>query len=290
MRIVAISDIHSNLLALEAVLEDIERLGRDIQIVVAGDFLNCGPFPRETLALLKALPDPIIIAGNHEEYVLENFEANKTGPRPAPYRALFAPSYWTASQLTDEQLNWLRSLPRQAELAGPEGTKVRIVHGSPRQQTEGLTPELDDTTLEDIFDGEISDRCLWISGHTHRPHFLRWGGMTITNNGSVGMSLDGDNRACYMVAEWDEKWGDWQIEHRRVKYDVERMIAATLANANYEQGGPFMRLMAYGLKHGQTCAITSFLDDYISIGGYPTPPDDFPHFAKAVEEHLAKYS
>ena len=290
MRIAAFSDVHSNSLALEAVLEDIERLGKDVQIVVAGDFLNCGPFPRETLALIETLPDPIIIAGNHEEYVLENFEANKNGPRSAPYRALFAPSYWTATQLSNKQLDWLKDLPRRSELAGPNGTLVKIVHGSPRQQTEGLYPELDESSLEDIFDGEMSDRCLWISGHTHRPFFSRWGGMTITNNGSVGMSLDGDNRACYMVAEWDEKWGDWQIEHRRVKYNVERVITATLANADYEQGGPFMRLMAYGLKYGRTCNIKNFLDDYVRAGDHPTPPDDFPHFEKAVEKHLVKFS
>jgi predicted phosphodiesterase len=286
MRIAAFSDVHANLPALEAVLEDIEKLGRDVQVVVAGDFLNCGPFPRETLALIRALPHATIISGNHEGYVVTS--ATRKEPLRPPYRALLAPSVWSASQLTTEEINWLKNLPERATLAGPEGTQIKIVHGSPRQQTEGIRASLTETDLEDIFDGEISERCLWISGHTHRPYFKKWCGMTITNNGSVGAPLDGDNRACYLLAEWDEKQGDWRVEHRRLRYDVDYALSAILANATYDQGGPFMKLMAAGLKSGTNIGITAFVNSYSALDAFPQPPQDFEHLDRAVEAHLAQ--
>jgi predicted phosphodiesterase len=287
LRIAAISDIHANLPALEAVLEDIEKLGRDVQIIVAGDFLNCGPFPRETLELLRPLPNTVIIAGNHEEYVLEQDRAMRNGGVQPPFRSLFAPSIWTASLLTTEELDWLRDLPRQAQLDGPDGSQVKIVHGSPRHQTEGITPELDEVGLLEIFDGHIQPGRLWISGHTHRPVHIRWRGMTITNCGSVGAPYDSDRRASYLLAEWDEGRRDWYVEHRRLAYDHTRALQAMEANAAYDQGGPFMRLMWYGLKIGRPCELRRFVSAYSALGEYPAPPDDFPHLEKAVEAHLA---
>ncbi len=289
MKIAAFSDIHANLYALQAVLEDISRLGGDVQLVVAGDFLNCGPFPRETLELIRALPGAVIIAGNHEEYVLEQDAALQNGGVKPPYRTLFAPAIWTTNQLTREELEWLRELPRQATLAGPDGSQVAIVHGSPRHQTEGLTPDLDELRLNEIFEGQVAPTRLWISGHTHRPVIIRWRGMTITNCGSVGAPFDGDHRASYLLAEWDERQADWYVEHRRVAYDHEKALAAMQANSAYDQGGPFMRLMWYNLKIAGTCDVRSFVSHYTKLGDYPAPPDDFPHLERAVEVHLARY-
>ncbi len=289
MKIAAFSDLHSNLAALEAILEDIERLGRNVQIVIAGDFLNFGPFPRETLAIIRALPNPIIISGNHEGYVVDQFKLAINGPLSPPWRGLFAPSVWTATQLTAEEIGWLEALPEQATLTGPDNTPIKIVHGSPRNQIEGLHPEMDDEKLEEIFQEHQADRTLWISGHTHRPFHQRWRGMTITNNGSAGAPLDGDNRPCYLVAEWDEKQADWHIEHRRPKYDLERMLKATLANAVYDQAGPFMKIIHSGLKVGLQRNIAGFNKAYIASGNFTAPPEDFAHLDEAIKVHLAQF-
>jgi diadenosine tetraphosphatase ApaH/serine/threonine PP2A family protein phosphatase len=200
---------------------------------------------------------------------------------------LFAPSIWTASLLTTDELEWLRDLPREAQLAGPEGSQVKIVHGSPRHQTEGIYPELGEPQLSEIFSGQVQARRLWISGHTHRPVRIRWQGMTITNCGSVGAPYDGDRRAAYLVAEWDERHHDWHVEHRRLDYDRERTAQAMLENTAYDQGGPFMRLIWYGLKIARPCELRTFVNKYSTLGEYPVPPDDFPHLDQAVEAHLA---
>ncbi len=289
MRIAAFSDIHANLPALEAVLEDIARLGPDVRLVVAGDFLNCGPWPRQTLELIRSLPNAIVIAGNHEEYILEKSEARQGQPLPTPYRALFAPASWTASQLTSEEMQWLTDLPRQASFAGPDGSDVQVVHGSPRHQTECLYPEMEEARLAQIFGDYHRPARLWIAGHTHRPALLRWGGMTIVNNGSVGASYDGDHRASYTLAEWDEKGRDWRVEHRRVSYDYALTSAALLANTVPEQGGPYMRLVWYNLQIAATCNVREFVNSYLALGQYPPPPDDFAHLDAAITRHLSRW-
>ncbi len=289
MKIAAFSDVHSNLPALEAVLDDIAGWGSDVQIVVAGDFLNFGPFPHKILELIRALPNAVIIAGNHEEYVIDNFHKTRNGPLPAPWRALYAPSVWTASQLTAQDIEWLEKLPRQASLPGPHGSDIQIVHGSPRRQTEGLNQELDNRRLTEIFAEYVRPKRLWISGHIHRPTLLHWRGMTVTSNGAVGMSLDGDVRACYLRAEWDETRGDWHAEHCRVAYDRARAIADNVANAAHDQAGPFMHLVNYVIKTGSPCHITQFVNNYVAEGGYPASPHDFAHLEKAVAAHLASF-
>lgn len=286
MRIAAFSDVHSNWPALEAVLADIAAWGDDVQIVVAGDFINFGPYPREVLEAIRALPDAVVIAGNHEEYVLEQFENAKKGPLPAPYRTLFAPSAWTVSQLTQEEIEWLRQLPRQATIAGPK-SDIRIVHGSPRKQTEPLRPNYTDAQLQEIFAGEEKAGRLWISGHTHQPLLLQWRDMVITGNGSVGLPIDGDTRACYLRAEWDDVQQTWQVQHRRVEYDRERMIAALAANAAFGQAGPFMRLCIWQIQTGRDGKFSTFLNSYGRLKKYPEPPHDFPHLDEAVSAYLA---
>ena len=288
MKLVAISDIHSNAPALEAVLEDAAQWGNDVQYVVAGDFLNIGPFPRETLELLYALPDPWIIAGNHEEYMLEQAAQRLTGePFKPPYRAMFAPSGWTYSQLTEAEIEWLRHLPRQLKKAGPDGSEICIVHGSPRHQTEGLGPNLSEAALAEIFAGEIKPGRLWISGHIHRPVNRRWRGMTITSNGSVGIPIDGDIRPCYLRAEWDETRRDWRVEHRRVDYDRTRTLAGFERNAAYDRAGPYTRFFHNIVLTGRNIKVSHFNAAYIAGGDFPAPPDDMAHLDRAVTAHLS---
>ncbi len=279
MRIAALSDIHSNLPALEAVLEDIERQHCD-RVIVAGDFINCGPWPRETVELLRA-SGALIVRGNHEEYVLDCFSGNIS--LEPPDRAMFAPSRWTAGQLTLDELRWLEDLPERVDLPGPDGSEIMVVHGSPRRNNEGLYPSRDEQELAEIFQGEIKAGRLVISGHTHRPLIRPFQEMLVTNCGSTGMPLDGDTRACYLLAEWD---GQWRAEHRRVKYNREATLAAVARNASYDESGPFMRLIKQDIEDGISCGIPRFGRQYRSLGVYPRPPHDFAHLDEAITRYL----
>ncbi len=282
MRIAAISDIHANLPALEAVLEDIGRLNCD-KVIIAGDFINFGPWPLETLNLVRSTGTEII-RGNHEGYVLSQYEKADLTP---PNRVLFAPSRWTASLLSTEELAWLAYLPEKIQLNGPDGSEILVVHGSPRHQIEGIAPWVNEEELAEIFEGEIKPRRLVISGHTHRPLVRFWRGMVITNCGSVGIPIDNDTRASYLLAEWD---GEWRAETRRVAYNREATLKGLERNSNPTEAGPFMRLVQEDIKTGKSWGIGNFNQQYRQLGEYPLPPHDFDHLDEAITQHLSRLS
>jgi predicted phosphodiesterase len=195
-------DIHGNLPALEEVLAEAEREPID-RWLLGGDYGTPSPWPVETLARLRELPDATWIRGNGERW-LRDLPADRPEVRES-YEQL-------GSGVSEEEEEWLYSLPAQAELDG-----ILYVHGSPLSDDESFPPQpgQDD---ERLLVG-VRDRMI-VFGHSHQQ-FRRAGpnGTDLVNPGSVGMPLDGDVRAAW--ATWD---GDFTF--RRTAYDVERAAAA----------------------------------------------------------------
>jgi putative phosphoesterase len=190
MRIAAISDIHGNLHALEAVLADIERRGVDL-IVNLGDILSGPLLPRETADRLMALDLPTI-RGNHERQLLdEDREGMGSSDR------------YAADSITALQREWLTALP--ATLWATD--EVYLCHATPVSDVACF--------LEDILDGElmlaplaqIEERArtcaapLLFCGHTHIPRVSQLtGGQVIINPGSVGIqAYEGHHPAPHVV-------------------------------------------------------------------------------------------
>jgi predicted phosphodiesterase len=195
-------DIHGNLPALEAVLADAEGAGAD-RWLLGGDYGTPSPWPEETLARLRGLPNATWIRGNGERWLKE----------PPPDRPEVLETYQElGSGVSAQEEDWLYGLPASAELDG-----ILYVHGSPLGDDESFPPEPADDD-ERLLDG-VRDRTV-VFGHSHQ-RFRRPGpnGTDLVNPGSVGMPLDGDRRAAW--ATWD---GDFDF--RRVEYDVERAAAA----------------------------------------------------------------
>src|SRR5688572_30152266 len=112
MRVAAIYDIHGNLPALEAVLQDIQQVGAD-HIVVGGDVLP-GPMPRETLTCLLNLDVSLqFIQGNGDREVLALMQGIETGAVPEPYRAVMR---WNAQQLLPEDQQLIAAWPTTVRL------------------------------------------------------------------------------------------------------------------------------------------------------------------------------
>ena len=189
-------DIHGNLPALERVLDEAGALDID-RWLLGGDYGTPSPWPEETLARLKELPNATWIRGNGERWLREPPEDR---PEVMETYDLFRGSF------DEELVDWLYALPPQTELDG-----VLYVHGSPLSDVESFHPTREDDD-EKLLDG-VRDRTI-VFGHSHQQ-FRRPGpnDTDLVNPGSVGMPLDGDVRAAW--ATWD---GDF--EFRRTEYDV----------------------------------------------------------------------
>ena len=214
-------DIHGNLPALERVLEEASGLEID-RWLLGGDYGTPSPWPDEALAQLRELPNATWIRGNGERWLRE---PPVDRPEVMETYELFRGSY------DEELVDWLYSLPPQAELDG-----VLYVHGSPLSDVESFhaEPREDD---EKLLNG-VRDRTV-VFGHSHLQ-FRRPGSdnTDLVNPGSVGMPLDGDVRAAW--ATWN---GDFDF--RRTEYDVAK------AAAGYRSlGGDFGEFAATRIEKG----------------------------------------
>ena len=226
--IAIISDIHSNLEALQAVLKDIETQSVE-KIYCLGDVIGYGPNPRECIDLVMELP--VVILGNHDQGAMFDPEGFNAGAE----RAIF----WTRAQLENSAENREKRERRWEFLA--ERPRIHrdesclFVHGSARNPlNEYVFPEdvYNPRKMERIF-AYIDRYCF--QGHTHVPgvftESLQFyspeeidyvysldGRKTMVNVGSVGQPRDGDWRSCYVLYDGNG------LRYRRVEYDIETTI------------------------------------------------------------------
>jgi len=199
-------DIHGNLPALEAVLDDAEAAGAT-SYLLGGDYAAFGPWPRETTERLEGLPTIARIRGNAERWLREAPEA------PADAKQLVDTALTAArDSLGPALVARLYDLPERAEMDG-----VLVCHGSPLSDIESFAPE-PQAGEERMLAGETNRTILF--GHSHQQ-FQRPGpnDTLLVNPGSAGMPLDGDPRAAWALYE------DGRILFRRTDYDIERAAA-----------------------------------------------------------------
>jgi predicted phosphodiesterase len=181
MPVAAVYDIHGNLPALEAVLDDIRQAGVG-RVVIGGDVVP-GPMPCETLACLLGLDLPVqFIRGNGEFAVLAQRAGTDPGPLPEPARAAVR---WTAEQLTPEHARLLAGWPKTLRLEVAGLGDVLFCHATPRDENECFTRLTPDERLLPIFQG--LDAPLVVCGHTHMPFDRTVGRVRVVNAGSAGM-------------------------------------------------------------------------------------------------------
>jgi len=208
MPIAALYDIHGNLPALEAVLEEVRQAGVD-QILVGGDVIP-GPMPRKTLELLFHLDIPVkFIRGNGEVEVLAQLTGKKTGNVPEQIRGILQ---WTGEQLTPEEQDWIAGWPMTLRLEVDGVGEVLFCHATPENENDIFTKLTPVERLLPIF--EELHVPLVVCGHTHMPFDRMIGGARVVNAGSVGMPFG-------------EPGADWlifgtKIEFRHTNYDFEK--------------------------------------------------------------------
>jgi predicted phosphodiesterase len=223
MRIAVISDIHSNLHALEAVLSDIDTEAPD-EIWCLGDVVGYGPRPNECVDIVRERA-VVVLVGNHDLAAIGKLETSDFGPLAAES------ARWTERALGEEQATWLRSLESAATRAGSE-----LFHGSARDPVwEYVLSE--EVALENL---QVTTAPIVLVGHSHLALAVSWDGERVDgglapggteldtskarwliNPGSVGQPRDSDASAAWLLIDIEAG----RAAFRRVPYPIEQTQA-----------------------------------------------------------------
>lgn len=201
VKIVIISDIHSNFAALSALPEE-----RYDQLWCLGDLVDYGPEPDEVIQWIRDRAT-VCVRGNHDHAV--GFDVDpQCSP---PFRKLAASTrHFTQDVVTPADVEYLRNLPIQREVT-VNGTSFYLVHAMPTDPLFGYCPEGSETWKQEV---SWMNSDVLVVGHTHTPFVRRIGKTTIVNPGSVGQPKTGRPFACYAV------WEDGEILLKEYEYPI----------------------------------------------------------------------
>ncbi len=229
VKLAIISDVHGNMDALTAVLDDAREQGVGAFINL-GDMVGSGAYPEEVVRTLSG--DHFVgVAGNFDLKVLERSRASKKASARSVKGTIIAAA---ARDLSKESLDFISSLPMELRL-DICGKRLLMVHASPGNPREILGPAVPEERLREL--GRIADADIVLVGHSHRAFVRRVDGVLFANPGSVGRPVDGDPRASYAVMNT----GDFSVDLRRVGYDVEAAVQGLREKGLPEEVGETLR-------------------------------------------------
>lgn len=220
MKIAVISDIHSNIYALEAVLKDIESRNIDI-VICTGDLVGYGTRPNEVIEVIRR-NKILTIMGNYDDAIGNHrLVCGCDYPDPKDAQKASASMSFTLSKTTEENKLYLRNLPRDAMISF-NNKNIRFVHGSTRFINEYLKE--DSIQAKEVMQ-EITEDIL-VCGHTHIPYFKQYGDKLLVNAGSVGKPKTNKPDSNYVIIEIKNTNEDFNkeavnVEIIEVSYDYE---------------------------------------------------------------------
>jgi putative phosphoesterase len=201
MQVAVISDVHSNKIALEAVLDDMPPVD---SIVCAGDVVGYNPWPAECVATVRERSIQTVM-GNHDRAASSgtSFRFNSMAGAGVEH---------ARAELDDDALAWLAELPdTRTVLDG----RVKLVHGHPDDPDRYTYPESFAPSM-------LGEEDVLVTGHTHVQGHETFEEGIVMNPGSVGQPRDSDPRAAYALLDLD----DLAVDERRVEYDIDRVMTA----------------------------------------------------------------
>ncbi len=203
-----ISDIHANVLALEAALAALRKRGAE-QILCLGDLIGYGPSPNETMDLIRS-ENLLCTLGAADERIAYDF-AQSGKPRAGVADQILE---WTREVIEPGHVEFLRTLPVQRRLETPLG-RLRFFHGTPESPAERTNLNQDPMSLGRLLD---RNRCrILICGGSHVPVYRQVPSGLLLNPGSVGLTLNGEPGADYALLEITED--RLEVSMDKVEYD-----------------------------------------------------------------------
>lgn len=201
MQIALLSDIHGNLPALDAVLDDLPAVDT---IVCAGDIVGYNPWPAECVDRIRTIAD-VVVKGNHDAAIESpsTFDANEMAQAGVEY---------ATEMLSAEQKYWLETLPKSETIAD---NSFLVVHSHPTISGKYVFPQ----EFPNI-PRYLDDYRGVVLGHTHIQNAIDINNKIIVNPGSVGQPRDADSRAAYAVLDTVNH----TVECRRIAYPINRVI------------------------------------------------------------------
>ena len=202
-KIAVLADIHANLHALHAVIQDAEKRGIDV-FLNAGDLIGFGPFPNEVVEFLHS-KNVISIVGNYDLEVIKN-DAKGRGAKKIAFE-------FAKKELAKSCESYLLSLPQGVRL-GIAGKKLLMVHGSSESMEEHLYNDTPVERFQALADAAKTE--VLIVGHSHEQFYKEVNGVLFVNPGSVGRPGDGNPQAAYAIMGF----APLNVELVRLDYDV----------------------------------------------------------------------
>jgi predicted phosphodiesterase len=220
MRVAVLADIHGNLAAAEAVMDDIQRQSPDF-IVAAGDLAMRGSHPAETVDLLADRCDALLM-GNTDAYLAGIY---LSGAYREPEHWKTELLHWTRDQLGPQRIATLAAMPFSARYSPRRGQDLFVCHANPKNLEESLEPTLDEGTIRRLL--QHVDATAMAFGHLHFPYRRRVGKLVIADVASAGIPRDGDLRPAWGLFTWTPR--GWRVQIRRVRYAVRKATQALTA-------------------------------------------------------------
>lgn len=215
IRIAVFSDVHGNVQALRAVLNEIDKAGPFDEIIAAGDYCLKGPEPVTALEIVRERATRMLI-GNTDRDIYDSGESLHD-----PSKRKMEAIEWSQERMGPERVNLLGTLEFDAVIAAPDGSTLHVVHANPRDLTTHIMPNWSDGEVLEIAEDSPAD--LLAFGHLHIAYERRVNGLQLFDVAACGLPQDGDRRAAWGEFVWSSDTG-WQGTIHRVGYDLAETI------------------------------------------------------------------